>query len=309
MRSVFSTRLAAAALATAFVGFLCAAEPVAVKAPAPVVVALKEAGPTDEKAVRALLKQKSKVAFDGLTVREFLATIAVDHGLTVRLDLAAFKRFQPDSGAVGMVSGAGNVFVALQGQANPDEIQQFLESKLRLPHAVGTTLADLLSDLCAQMPGKCAYRIRHNQVVIGPAFLPPVVPGSGASPSGGMALAVSPHVLTEQLLGEPVSVAIDDKPLTEAILELRKITGANIVLDARCKEKAKLAVSGSFDDARLLTALELLADMCDLKVVSSNNVFYITGVENAAKMQKQVHRDLFGEPEAVAPVLVGEPKK
>ncbi len=53
---------------------------------------------------------------------------------------------------------------------------------------------------------------------------------------------------------------------------------------------------GTFDDVRLLTALELLADMCELKVVSNSNVFYITGVENAAKMQKQIHRDLFGDP-------------
>ncbi len=34
--------------------------------------------------------------------------------------------------------------------------------------------------------------------------------------------------------------------------------------------------------------------MCDLKVVSNNNVFYITGPDNAAKMQKRINADLFG---------------
>ena len=36
--------------------------------------------------------------------------------------------------------------------------------------------------------------------------------------------------------------------------------------------------------------------MCDLKVVSNNNAFYITGPDNAARMLKRIKPDLFGEP-------------
>lgn len=286
-------------------------------APAPAPAKAKDAGPADEKAVRTLLKDGPKLPGDGegTPLRELLQIIAKEHNLTVRLDLAAFKRFNP-SDAPGNVlgAGAGAVFISLNARATSEEVQQYLDVKIRYTTGPTYTLGDLLTDVCAQLPGRCAYRIRHNQVLIGPAFLPPVVPGAGVSGGGG-APSIAPNVLTEQLLGESVSVAIEERPLTEAIAELRKITGANIVLDARAKDKANQAVSGTFDDARLFTALELLADMCDLKVVSNNNVFYITAPDNAAKMQKRIHRDLFGEPDAPAamptmtPVPKDEPKQ
>ena len=308
---------AAACLTSGLLGFApaFAAEPV--NAPAPAKA--KDAGPADEKAVRALLKDGPKLPGDGegVPLRELLQVIAKEHNLTVRLDLAAFKRFNA-SDAQGNVSGAGAgaVFISLSARANSEEVQQYLDVKIRFTISATYTLGDLLTDVCAQLPGRCAYRVRHNQVLIGPAFLPPVVPGSGVAGAGPNP-SIPPHAITEQLLGESVSAAIEDKPLTDAIAELRKCTGANIVLDARCKDKAKQAVSGTFDDTRLFTALELLADMCDLKVVSNNNVFYITSPDNAAKMQKRIDRGLFGEasPELpmnpFGPVLPGkdEPKK
>ena len=113
-------------------------------------------------------------------------------------------------------------------------------------------------------------------------------------------------MLAEQLLGEAVSVTIDEKSLTEAIRELRKLTGANIVLDIRMKDSAKMLVSGTFDGVRLLTVLELLTDMSNLKVVSNNNVFYITDAANAETMQRRVHRDLFGVP-TPPPVIIPVP--
>lgn len=322
-RPLFAT----ACLTSGLLGFApaFAAEPVPVNAPAP--AKLKDAGPADEKAVRALLKESPKFEGDpaGIPLQDLLQIVAKTHGLTVRLDFAGFKRFQQHDGgaAMAMGAGAGAVFIATNGPATVEEITQLFDVKIRLNLLPTVTLADVLSDLCAQLPGKCAYRIRHNQVLIGPAFLPPVVPGSGVGGGGsgvggaGPNSSIPPHAMTEQLLGESVSAAIDDKPLTDAIAELRKCTGANIVLDARCKDKAKQAVSGTFDDTRLFTALELLADMCDLKVVSNNNVFYVTSPDNAAKMQKRIDRDLFGEayPEQpmtpFAPALPGkdEPKK
>ena len=306
MLSVNTHRLLVAAFVTAGsfgVNPATAAEPVQVKAPAPVKE--KDAGPVDEKEVRALLKEKPKFDADGLPVSEFFAQISKSHGLTVRFDLAAFKRMNPaQAGGMALAAGGGTVLVALRAEVPADEIQLLYNVKIRMPLLAGITLADVLTDLCSQLPGKCAYRIRHNQVLIGPAYLPPVTPGAGAN-SGEVSPFVQQYVLAEQLLGESVSVAIDDRPLTEAIQELRKITGANIVLDARAKDKAKQVVSGTFDDTRLLTVLELLADMCELKVVSNNNVFYVTSVDNAVKMQKRVHRDLFGEPPAPMAVPPG----
>ena len=297
MRPFLPSRLSAATvLAAAAFGAsgATALEPVPIKAPAPAPA--KVAGPADEKGVRTLLKERSKLDGDPLPLQDLLAILAKEHGLTVRIDLAGLKRLGTfDAAGMARAAGAGPVLVALRFAQPINEVQEIYDVKIRVSASAGQTLADLLTDVCAQLPGKCAYRIRHNQVLIGPAFQPPVIPGA-SSGAGDLYPTVPQNVLGEQLLGEPVSLAIEDRPLTEAIAELRKITGANIVLDARTKEKSKQSVSGTFDDVRLLTALELLADMCELKVVSNNNVFYVTSVENAVKMQKQIHRDLFGEP-------------
>ena len=297
MRWISTARLLAAlAVGAGSYGFPAAnaAEPDKVKA------VLKETAPADEAAVRALLKAAPKFDADQVPVRELFKVLSKEHGLTVRLDLAAFKRFPNFAGegaAVQLLSGAETVLIAHRAEAVGEELQRIYDVKIRLSIVAGMTLSDVLTDLCAQLPGKCGYRIRHNQVLIGPAFLPPVVPG--ANNNGGVEsspVLLPPSVLVEQLLGEAVSVAIDEKPLAEAIRELRKLTGANIVLDIRVKENAKTLVSGTFDGVRLLTALELLTDMSDLKVVSNNNVFYITDAANAEMMQSRVHRDLFGSP-------------
>ncbi len=299
MRSVFPLGLLATLLAIGSRALppAGAEEPPAIKAPVPAKA--KEAGPADETEVRALLRQKPKfeAGEGGTPMQQILKLLSSEHGLTVRLDLAAFKRFRSNDGAAA--AGPAQVFVVFRAPAAPDEFQPFYDAKIRLSITASYTLGDLLTDLCAQLPGKCAYRVRHNQVLIGPAFAAPTIPGSGVNNETSAPL-VPQNVLVEQLFGEPVSVALEDKPLTDAVAELRKITGANIVLDARTKDKAKQVVSGTFDDARLLTVLELLADMCELKVVSNNNVFYITSVENAAKMQKRISRDLFG-PETLPP--------
>ncbi len=322
MRAFRSSRLMAASLfASGAFGFsgAPAVDPVPIRAPAP--VAPKIAGPADEKEVRALLKEKAKFEGEqGIALKDVITLLLKEHGLTVRLDLAGFKRFGIfDNGGAAMVR-ADRVLIALRAVPQVEDALELNDVKIRLVAVPGLTIADLLTDVCAQLPRKCAYRIRHNQVLIGPAFQPPVTPGaSSINPGEQSSPFIVPKVILEQLLGESVSLAIEDRPLTEAIAELRRITGANIVLDARTKEKAKQVVSGTFDDARLLTALELLADMCELKVVSNNNVFYVTSVENAAKMQKQIHRDLFGEPQVPqalppgglggVPPVKDEPKK
>ena len=228
-----------------------ALDPVPIKAPAP--AAPKVPGPADEKGVRALLKEKSKLEGDPLPLQDLLSLLAKEHGLTVRIDLAGFKRLGTfDGGGAARAERAGMVFVALRLAPAINSIEEIYDVKIRVTS--GQTLADLLTDVCAQLPGKSAYRIRHNQVLIGPAFQPPVIPGA-SSGAGDAQPTVPPNIIGEQLLGEPVSIAIEDRPLTEAVAELRRITGANIVLDARTKEKSKQVVSGTFDDVRLLTRI------------------------------------------------------
>ncbi len=243
----------------------------------------------DEAAVRAALNRPAQVDANGLSLLEFLDLLYRQHGVVARFDMAAYVRAN-----------------------GPPDFRPY-EAKVNLPLTRGMSVADMLTEALSQIgspggpeagsPLAFTYRVRGNQVLIVPAYIPPVIPGSGANVDPG---AIAPEVdhrrLLEQIVGEPVSLAIDAQPLAEAVRELRKLTGANIVIDNRCRDDAKQPVSGSFSDVRLLTALTVLADMCDLKPVAMNNVYYVTTPANAAKLQKAVNRDLFGEPPASAQV-------
>ena len=53
-------------------------------------------------------------------------------------------------------------------------------------------------------------------------------------------------------------------------------------------------VAGTFDDVRLLTVLQVLADQAGLKPVTLNNVYDLTDGPNAATLQKLADRDIHG---------------
>jgi RNA polymerase sigma factor (sigma-70 family) len=241
------------------------------------VLAAAPPEPADEMSLRKVLAERVGEIPDGIVMRELLDYLYKNYGLIARLDMGAYMR------------------------ANPPPDWKFYEARVNLPLTRGMSVADLLADALAQLvitsEGGATipftYRVRGNQVLIVPAYVPPVVPGSGnpeqATPQ------IDQKRLLEQIVGQPVSLAIEDKPLTAVVQELRKLTGANIVIDARCRDSARMAVSATFDDVRLLTALQIMADMCELKPVAMNNVYYLTTPENAARLQKEVNRDLFGE--------------
>lgn len=239
-------------------------------------------GETSETMLReALTKPIDKLDLDKeITLKELLEVIHDRYGVVARLDMPAFVRWEWNS-----------------NDGTPP--LQLYEQSVKFPITRGFTVGDVLAEAIAQLDGKLTYRIRGGQVLIGPAFIPPATPGSGAV--GQLAEPqVPPQQLKEQILGEPVSVALDDQSFTKALQQLRKQTGANIVMDARCREKGDQVVSGSFHDVRLLTVLQVLSDMCDLRPVAMNNVYYITTPENAMKLQMDINRDLFGD-DSIAP--------
>lgn len=227
-----------------------------------------------ETAVREALNQPfGELPVGGISFRDLLEDLYERHGVIARIDAPAFKR-------LGQI-----------GDGGPPDTSTYYDGQIKIPVTRGMTVADLLSEAVAQIPGKATYRIRGGQIIIVPAYIPPVAPGA----VDVNAPIIPQEQLSEQLHGEPVSFVADGKSLADAVRELRKLTGANIVIDARFRDKAKIEVDGSFNDTRLLTVLQVLGDMADLKPVTLNNVFYLTDAKNAEKLQKQVNRELFGE--------------
>ena len=106
---------------------------------------------------------------------------------------------------------------------------------------------------------------------------------------------IPPDQIAENIYGEPVTLRVKNKAFAEVLEELREMTGANIVVDARMKDKVGEKITANFNDTRLYTVLKVLGDSCEMRPVVMDNVYYLTTPENAAKLQKEINRDLFGD--------------
>jgi RNA polymerase sigma factor (sigma-70 family) len=248
--------------------------PQAASAAGPSSVPAARAPVTDEAGARAALAMPAPPDVSVLNVGTLFDLLFEQYGLVVRIDMAACERLLPFP---------------------EDRLNTLYDTKLRTARTRGMTVADLLAEVATTFGNQerqYAFRVRGGQVLLGPAYRVPSLPGSGGRPD--FTPMVMPEMLAEQVVGPPVSVAITSQPLAGAVEQLRRLTGANIVLDARAKEAAKQDVAGSFDDVRLLTVLQVLGDMAGLKPVTLNNVYYLTTPENAAPLQKLADRDLHG---------------
>jgi hypothetical protein len=94
-----------------------------------------------------------------------------------------------------------------------------------------------------------------------------------------------------------VSCEFEKKPLAEALKELDNTVDFNIVLDVRMAESAKAPVTARLDNVPLDTAVQLLADMADLRAVLIDNVFYVTVKENARALEAERVKRIGGDPE------------
>lgn len=95
--------------------------------------------------------------------------------------------------------------------------------------------------------------------------------------NGVIEITIHEFAAPERLLGYPVRVRFDKKPLDEAIEALCEMSGATIVIDPRVGEKARTPVSATFrNNITLEGATRLLAEMADLQADVQENVLFIT---------------------------------
>jgi len=237
----------------------------------------------DETTLRLVLKEQFTYDVHAITFEQLLDILRANHGLNSRMDIAAYKRreFFSNEEPISQI------------------MQKFYETKISLKQSKSLTVTEVLTDALAQLPGKHSFRVAGNRILIGPAYIPPTIPNRV---SDGEPLSISPEQLKEQILGEPISLSAEKQSLASILDELRKQTGANIVLDARSLQEVKQSnITLTIDDVRLLNALELIADMVNLKPVAMGNVYYITSPENAERLQQKVNEELFGKPNLPGP--------
>ncbi|MFO0849475.1 MAG: sigma-70 family RNA polymerase sigma factor [Gemmataceae bacterium] len=249
------------------------------------------AGPEDglrvaqsEQEVRGLLAGPSGLRdLDNLTLGSLLDMLNA-RGVLAWVDVSALIRHGlPEDARAALYD------TRLRGPRNPE----------RLP------LTDVLSDVLGQLQFgdlRLAFRVRGNQLVIGPAYVPPFLPG----PVADQTPQITPAKMIEQLNGPPVSVVFANTSITKAVESLRRETGANIVLDPKVAltHEKEPTVTATFDDVRLRTVLQVVADVAGYRLVALDNVYYLTGPENAERMQAELTRPLHGGAEPAGQVLV-----
>lgn len=240
--------------------------------------------------VQKALKAVVTVQEIGVRLGDYLKMFEDDHGLTIRLDSAAFRRH-----------GWHTV---------PDfeNLQNIFDKHVQVRGLTRVPLEDALREMLAQVYYQApnsdrvqllSYRIKGTQILIVPEYQPTVVPGSGAN--GEPFMTTITNIFIEQMYGETVTVRYKKKSLTDVIDDLQERTGANIVLNMRNVPEGdpdKAMVTANFNDTRLLTVLKIIGDMHGLKPVVIDNVFYLTDRESAESLQAEVNRDLFPTPAA-----------
>ncbi len=151
---------------------------------------------------------------------------------------------------------------------NADFLQ---EVKLKFPPVPSRmTLAGALRFILANLPSKNAtYVVMPDHVL--------VTTVSATSP--------------ERKLQEKVRGVFEKQPLQVALRELSEMAGTTIIVDNRGTEKAKTMVSASFvNDIDLASALRVLTEMAELKVMVLDGVIFVTTAEHVATLRKE-HAD------------------
>src|SRR5262249_50956694 len=97
----------------------------------------------------------------------------------------------------------------------------------------------------------------------------------------------------QRQLKQPVSLDLDAVPFDQAIKQLARETGANLLIDSKLKKEAETAVTLHMDEVPLDTAVRLLAEGAGLRPARLGNVIYLTSKENA--------KDLRAEPDLLGP--------
>jgi len=98
-------------------------------------------------------------------------------------------------------------------------------------------------------------------------------------------VSTEPMAVARQMR-QRVDVSFDKVELGQALKQLSRDTGANLLLDPRVAKEAKAAVSLELEDVPLETAVRLLSEMAGLKPVRMGEVLFVTDKKNAAELRQ-----------------------
>ena len=218
------------------------------------------------------------------TVAELLEKLSERTGSTIRLDVGYFRKCG---------------------------IEKPYEKKISLAVVKGLSVRDVLEEIASlfNQPGNdggsainVGIRAKGNQIILGQGSVAITMPGQGvALPYEEPPKLVTQDEIARILNGPIVGIAADNLPFAEFVNQLREQTGANIVVDARLKEKMQQPVTLMLNDTHLMTALKIAGDAYDLAPAVVGNVYYLTTKENAELLLLETYREIYGMNTPVIP--------
>jgi hypothetical protein len=113
---------------------------------------------------------------------------------------------------------------------------------------------------------------------------------------GDTVVVTTEQTAVSRVMRQRVNVEFDKVELAQALKQLSKDTGANLLLDSRVEKEAKSAVSLELEDVPLETAVRLLSEMAGLKPVRIGNVLFITDKKNASELRNDPDLGAPGQP-------------
>jgi len=116
---------------------------------------------------------------------------------------------------------------------------------------------------------------------------------------GDSVLITNEAMAVQRQLKQAVSLNLDAVPFKQAVKQLARETGANLIVDSKLAKEADTAVTLQLDDVPLDTALRLLAEAAGLKPVRLGNVIYLTSKANAQELRSDP--DLSGQGQQMTP--------
>jgi hypothetical protein len=206
-------------------------------------------------------------------LREKLARpITLDKGIGPSCTLNDALEFLSEQYAITIIVDS-NAFASIG-------VMKVEEQPVQLPKMSGVPLSTVLRLLVGQIKGDTyvgAFHIRNDYIEITTTYHQFMSPMS-------MAESGRPHV-------PMVTVEGRGQNLEEALAQLADSTSINVLLDARVRDRARrVTVTTSLREVPMDTALRMLADMADLGVAITDNLFYVTDVDNARVLQSTHER-------------------
>jgi len=103
---------------------------------------------------------------------------------------------------------------------------------------------------------------------------------------GDTVLVTQEDIAIQRQLKQRVNLDLDKTPAAQALKQLGKETGTNLLVDSRVAKESQVPVTLQVDDVPLDTAVRLIAEMSSLKAVKVGNVMFITNKATAAELRQ-----------------------